>query len=64
MFSTVPGFESPNAALRSEKDKYVSAKATEIALLYKKPKGDSFSSRTGELVSSVIEDIIVIFELT
>ncbi len=43
MFSTVPGFDNPRAALRSEKEVYVSAKATVIALLYRKPKGVSFS---------------------
>jgi len=43
MFSTVPGFDSPNDALRSEKDAYVSAKATATELLNRKPKGESFS---------------------
>jgi hypothetical protein len=54
MFSTVPGFGSPKAALRSEKDVYVSARAAATALLYRKPKGESFSS--------AIDDILVLEE--
>lgn len=48
MFSTVPGFASPKAARFSANDVYVSAKATERALLVKKPKGESFSSAIAE----------------
>ena len=44
MFSTVPGFDSPKAALRSEKDVYVSANAAATELLNRNPKGESFSS--------------------
>ena len=54
MFSTVPGFDSPRAALLSEKDMYVSAKAAATELLKRKPKGNSFSS--------VTDDMIVMFE--
>lgn len=56
MFSTVPGFDRPRASLRSEKDVYVSDRAAAIELLKRKPKGDSFSS--------VIDDMIVLFEST
>jgi hypothetical protein len=44
MFSTVPGFDSPKAALRSEKDVYVSARARVTELLNRNPKGESFPS--------------------
>ena len=44
ILSTDPGFDNPNAALRSEKDVYVSARAAETALLYRNPRGASFSS--------------------
>jgi hypothetical protein len=44
MFSTVPGFDSPKAALRSEKDVYVSASAATAELLNRNPKGESFAS--------------------
>lgn len=46
MFSTVPGFDNPKAALRSENEMYESARPTEMGLLYRKPKGESFSSST------------------
>ena len=48
MFSTVPGFDRPNAARLSEKDVYVSARADVRALFEKKPKGFSFSSAIEE----------------
>lgn len=51
ILSTDPGFDSPNAALRSEKDVYVSDRAAATALLYKNPKGASFSS-------AIVDDMI------
>jgi hypothetical protein len=49
MFSTVPGFDSPRAALRSEKDVYVSANAAATELLNRNPKGESFSSSSDDI---------------
>jgi len=48
MFSTVPGFDKPNAARFCANVAYVSAKATESALLVKKPRGESFSREIAE----------------
>ncbi len=53
MFSTVPGLDSPKAALRSERDVYVSARATVTALLYRNPKGESFSSAIVDMIDIV-----------
>jgi len=50
MFSTVPGFGSPNASLRWEKDVYVSAKAATIELLKRNARGDSFSSAIDDMM--------------
>jgi hypothetical protein len=50
MFSTVPGFDSPKAALRSEKDVYVSANAAATELLNRNPKGESFSSAGDDML--------------
>lgn len=46
MLSTVPGFDSPNASRRLEKDKYVSRSDVITALFLRKPAplGASFSS--------------------
>jgi hypothetical protein len=49
MFSTVPGFDSPKAALRSEKDVYVSASAATTELLKRNPNGKSFSSSSDDM---------------
>jgi hypothetical protein len=49
MFSTVPGFDSPRAALRSEKDVYVSANAAATELLNRNPMGESFSSSIDDI---------------
>lgn len=49
ILATVPGFDSPKASLRSEKDLYVSARTAVTALFSRKPKGASFSSSKDDI---------------